>query len=189
MWPNVRRFALGVLIAVPLFFAQGVQPQAAAIVEFDGSGQVTGLTNLQVVSEIYNIDFVTTNSYNEAFPGGEVFIGISDNIMDAINLLLNNEGAPEISSPEAFWQIRYMIPAGFDILGSGDILVRQAICISNCSNWILGASGLLPPGDTGSNSGWAIPTLASAPVPEPATLAIFGVGLIGLGFMRRRRKV
>ncbi len=33
-----------------------------------------------------------------------------------------------------------------------------------------------------------VPNVPAAPVPEPATLGIFGVGLAGLGWMRRRRK-
>lgn len=33
----------------------------------------------------------------------------------------------------------------------------------------------------------AIDDVSPAPVPEPATMALFGMGLMGLGFMRRRR--
>ncbi len=42
----IRRYVLGVLLLVPLVFAQGAQPQAA-MVPFDGSG-VTGITGLSV---------------------------------------------------------------------------------------------------------------------------------------------
>jgi PEP-CTERM motif len=31
-------------------------------------------------------------------------------------------------------------------------------------------------------------TLGSASVPEPATLSLFGLGIAGVGFMRRRKK-
>lgn len=52
-----------------------------------------------------------------------------------------------------------------------------------------GGSG--PAGSQGQVAGLgyiSIAVLELAAIPEPATLAIFGVGLDGLGFMRRRRR-
>ena len=35
---------------------------------------------------------------------------------------------------------------------------------------------------------WSVASAESAPVPEPSIIALFGLGLVGLGFARRRRQ-
>jgi len=45
-----------------------------------------------------------------------------------------------------------------------------------------------PVGEIAGNYGWAVRSGDVAAVPEPATLALFGIGLAGLGFARKKRK-
>jgi hypothetical protein len=45
------------------------------------------------------------------------------------------------------------------------------------------------PGISGGSKKVTFTATAVAPVPEPATLALFGMGVIGLGLMRRRKAV
>lgn len=40
----------------------------------------------------------------------------------------------------------------------------------------------------GSSAGYDGLGLRAASVPEPATLSLFGLGLAGIGFLRRRKK-
>jgi hypothetical protein len=64
--------------------------------------------------------------------------------------------------------------------------------ISDTSNDIYGLSILQPIGDAALFSGLAIDDLqfaAGTPVPEPATVALFGTGLALVGFIRSRKRV
>jgi hypothetical protein len=66
--------------------------------------------------------------------------------------------------------------------------------LDSCCNYGPPSNGILNPQD-GSARDFSQPysrntfTSEAAPVPEPSTLALFGIGLFGVGLARRKRKV
>ncbi len=93
----------------------------------------------------------------------------------------------------------------FDFAAAGDFAVGFQSSTPPFNGWCLASAGTLPcageptPSEGiyfGMSDTWAElrnPTRAeviatAVGVPEPGTLALFGAGLLGLGFMRRRRR-
>ncbi len=182
----IRRYVLGVSLFVPLFFAQGHQPQAAMVVLFDADGAI-GISDLAVDSVFYDIDFVN-DSYNDAFPGEKVFSNAT-NISAAIVTALNMAGAPNLSTPPSLSNV-FFVPRNID--SPTQIDSRLASCKVDLvpgdlcdSSWLVaGIVGLT----RGDDNFWAVPTLS--PVPLPAALPLFGSALAMLGIVgwRRRRQ-
>ena len=72
MGAKIRRYLLGGLMAVPLFFAPGTQSQATMVTVLTNGTGATGINNLSVDSVYYDIAFVA-GEYADVFPGGELF--------------------------------------------------------------------------------------------------------------------
>ncbi len=189
----IIRYVLGVLILVPLVFAQGTQPQAA-VVQFDGTG-VTGITGLPVVG-VGTVDIsFAVGSYTSVF-GTELFPNAQP-IIIAINSVLNPvnplDPVPTISTSVSARLNVYGIPDSvfFDglsvstTIGFCDPLL---IFAGTCTEpWALGLTPIKTDIDACCFD-WAVPTLT--PVPLPAALPLFGSALAMLGIVgwRRRRQ-
>ncbi len=165
----IRRWVLGVLLLVPLFFALGAQPQAA-VVNFDGSGDVTSIDGLMVDGQTFDILFVL-GSYNTVL--GPALFPNAAAIRDAIQIELNPSTvlpAPRIAVAFAFSNL-FAIPSQissalsfgspFRVVTFGSQRVDIGTFFTTIIRWV--------PFDTErtfieTNVTWAVPSLLS-PVP------------------------
>ena len=186
----IRRYVLGVLLVVPLVFAQGAQPQAATLVT-DGSGLVTDITSLSVDGLFYDIAF-ESGTYNALFGG--VFFANAQNFVTEINILFNalNPLTPLINTGSGAENV-YLVPVGLNsavtILaprGRCTIIAVDGLHCLATSAWSGGTT--LVPG-VNSVTTYAVPTLVAV-IPLPAALPLFGSALAMLGIVgwRRRRQ-
>lgn len=170
---------IGIIAALVLF--AGSQANAVPIVNYSG-GVATGISGLTVGSSLYNVDFVF-GSYNAVFGAtSPTFLGDfagADAAANAMMATLNAELVPPT-------------------IGNGSRLgVLWTVYSVSATNFLATQVGYQPPpwqrfgNFNGVNtvdhtsSNWGFATFTT--VPEPATLALMGLGFAGLGVMRRRR--
>ena len=188
MGAKIRRYVLGVLISVPLFFAQGAQPQAALVT--DGMGLVTDITGLTVDGLLYDIAF-ERDTYNNLF-GGVLFAN-AGNFVTEINAVFNplNPLTPLINTGSGA-ESAYVVPVGpgpnanFILAPRGrcTVLALDGLHCLSSSAWS-GGTTLVPGVDQVIT--YAVPTVVSA-VPLPAALPLFGSALAMLGIVGWRRQ-
>lgn len=155
----------------------------------------TGITGLEVLGEVLDVTFVAGSSYNDVFASDDpFFLGDEDGAVAAIDAIV-----------AAFGDAIYgAVGMGFDPSFTGSSLIFVPYFASAESN-----SGAYAGGLTGDTS-WFVTTYGARSaedfsafeprrytsfaiftptrVPEPGTLALFGIGLFGIGFARLGKK-
>jgi hypothetical protein len=155
----------------------------------------TGINGLVVDGLTYNVTFSTT-TFDSPFTGGT---SASQDAANAIAAVFSTAGVTELGptalSPLGFY-VAY-VDNGFDMFNQSEgthceVGMGGGAC--STSHWVFEGGASLPLGAFTPVPGippfgYAVAadfTPVSSSVPEPATLALLTVGLVGVGFFRRR---
>jgi hypothetical protein len=135
----------------------------------------TGIDNLVVDGTTYDVMFslTTLNTFSQGST-------LSMDAETALASALNSLSVTELGNTNS---ITYLL----DVDNSLAMFDAAEYCQESCpTSWTYDSSGSAAFGVAGPHYTEAADFTA---VPEPATLAVFGAGLLGLGFIYRRRSV
>jgi hypothetical protein len=154
----------------------------------------TGINGLVVDGVTYDVTFSTTK-FDSPFTSGTT---ASQDAANAIAAVFSSAGVTELGAtaliPSGFY-LAY-VDDGFDMFGVSEGTHCQVGSGGTCftSHWVFDGGASFPLGAFSPIPGF--PPLGyavaadfapvSSSVPEPATLALFSFGLVGIGFFRRR---
>ncbi|MDR3525614.1 MAG: PEP-CTERM sorting domain-containing protein [Acetobacteraceae bacterium] len=202
----MRRNAFRTLAAAAMAMsAQAVTvPPAEAAVGVVGSGStVSGFTGLSVGGSIYDVNFASTSCaglFSEctvnAAPfsfmfGNQVSAQVADAVMVDVlaATLLSGETVGGCAFTGAGSVCNYDTPFG---VSDGNVLSISTVITQNYDSTTNSfyTSIAFAQDSTGItvDPPFAVWTLESAPVPEPVSLSVFGVGAAGLAVARRRKR-
>jgi len=183
---------------VAVIFAAFSLASEAAVLLFDGSGRVTGITGLTVATEIYDVEF-KLGAFDSVFGSGSSFdftdTTSAQQAREAIRSTLNAAGSPflALTNPATnldatgwAFSIPYEITAINPPLRSAAAGFSAALAQNKYATTAVWADYdnvvATPPSRV-----WA--DFAASPVPEPSTPVLFACGAIAfLAVMRYRRR-